>query len=116
MTAGDGRRQGWCTGGKTLRVPSAGVLSQEQSGTMEMFSAGEGHYYQVYASKSSLWLQCRKWVRGSLELIWPAFESTLCMISYQIFDKLISLKISLPICEIDIMMSIWEDGHKDMFK
>ena len=22
-TAGDGRRQGWCTGGKTLGVPSA---------------------------------------------------------------------------------------------
>lgn len=52
---GDGRRQGWCTGGKTLRDPLIWVLSQEQSGTRELFYAGEGHD-QVYTSERSLWL------------------------------------------------------------
>lgn len=53
---------------------------------MELFDAGEGHH-QVYTSERSLWLQCRKSVKGALKSTRPGFESVLCIISYQIFDK-----------------------------
>lgn len=33
-------------------------------------------------------LQCRKLVRGHLELIWPGFESKFCIISYKAFQQM----------------------------
>lgn len=52
--------------------------------------------------------QCRKLVRKDLKLIWPGFESLFCVISYKIFDKLISLNLNFFICKTDIMVSIWQ--------